>query len=1126
MLFAFLIQTETPAQVIKFQSVGGAGGFAAQANNGTLKHSGVLGTVVSQGTGVSNQAGFFWGNPDFRPAQQTSAVLLSGLAPTQLTLNWSNGNGTRRIVVGRAGSAVTATIASGNYYTANAAFGSGTEVGTGNFVVYEGMGSTVTVTTLSPSVVYYFKAFEYNGKYGSSNVNIEYQAGDAAGNPVSQTTLATAPTSAPSALAFSLVTKNQSTLSWTNGDGANRLVIVKQGNAVNAQPANGMVYIANAAFGLGVDLGASNFVSFNAATNQVTLTGLLPNTLYYYQIVEYKGSGADNNYLTATTTSASQLTLTVEPLAKTESSITQTSFAANWDAVTGAVNYYVDVSDNANFTTFVASNQNRKITGLLTASVTGLAGGTNYYYRVRAENAAGQSANSNTIKILTVPATPVQAVSTAITTTSFMANWSASSSATDYFIDVATDANFTQLVSGYDNLQIAGTTSLAVSALKAGTNYYMRVRAKNTSGISTNSTAYNQITIPVAPVLLDTDTQLTDPTSFVAQWNAVTGASGYDVAILKVLNDNTTQFVSMVSSQNISAKISGLPSSQLYQYSVQAKNAGGSSASSNSKYARTKDSNGQSSVPKITVDATQSAISSIQAAVAGGIGTVLPIQLFFKHRSIVKAGKFVSEAPVSLASINTSNKQTIDASWADELGIEYYFVARDAANQVDSTASTLLYKSFTSEVVPTIKSISGGSQVTYGMFSIPAELTSNRIDDVFQPVIAQYGGYTKTKWRMFHYQGGKYVEYKAGLETIDKGLGYWLTSVEVPADVKITGSVIKASQTSPFKITLEQGWNQIGNPFPFNIDWTAMQTANAAAGLNSLWLFEGGNYVKKTVLATWKGAFVYSDKGGEISFPVSTKTTASGRVEEKIELTLTPDSDSWQLPLQLELNDQATATSVGMHPQANRSKDKYDEITIPRFISYLEMDTDHKEFFASHFATDVVPTEKTKEWIFDMASSLKEGTAKLTWPQAELAKSQANFLLIDLLNQQWLDMKTTPTYSFEWKEGRQLKLVYSKEGELNPGITLLGQAYPNPFASEVTIPLLLEKENMDIQIQVYDLLGKHLKTVAKQFAQAGAQSFVWDGKDEQGNDVSAGLLLYRLSDGKNNSYQVKKMIKK
>jgi hypothetical protein len=279
------------------------------------------------------------------------------------------------------------------------------------------------------------------------------------------------------------------------------------------------------------------------------------------------------------------------------------------------------------------------------------------------------------------------------------------------------------------------------------------------------------------------------------------------------------------------------------------------------------------------------------------------------------------------------------------------------------------------------------------------------------------------------------------------------------------------------------------------------------------------------VLASWKGAFVYSDKGGEISFPLATKTTASGRVEQT-ELALTPDSDSWQLPMQLELLDLTTTTSVGMHSLAKQSKDKYDEITMPRFIGYLEMNTNHKEFFTSRFSTDVVPTEKGNIWTFDMASSEKEGTAKLSWPQAELVKSQANFLLIDLNNQQWLDMKTMPSYSFEWKEGRQLKLVYSKEGELNSGITLLGQAYPNPFGNEVTIPLLLEKGNMDIQIQVFDLLGKHIKTLGKQFEKAGPQALSWDGKDEQGNEVSSGLLLYRLLDAKNNSYQVKKMIKK
>jgi lysophospholipase L1-like esterase len=73
-----------------------------------------------------------------------------------------------------------------------------------------------------------------------------------------------------------------------------------------------------------------------------------------------------------------------------------------------------------------------------------------------------------------------------ITQTSFTANWSTSTDVTGYFLDVATDAAFTTLIPGFNNLSVA-SISLSVSGLTPGTNYFYRVRAKYAGGTSGNS---------------------------------------------------------------------------------------------------------------------------------------------------------------------------------------------------------------------------------------------------------------------------------------------------------------------------------------------------------------------------------------------------------------------------------------------------------------------------------------------------------------------------------------------------------------------------------------------------------------------------------------------------------------
>ncbi len=96
------------------------------------------------------------------PTTQASTFTSSAITPTTATVGWTRGNGNNVLVVARATTAVNADPASGTIYTANAAFGSGTQIGTGNFVVYNGALSTLNLTGLTSGTTYHFALYEYN----------------------------------------------------------------------------------------------------------------------------------------------------------------------------------------------------------------------------------------------------------------------------------------------------------------------------------------------------------------------------------------------------------------------------------------------------------------------------------------------------------------------------------------------------------------------------------------------------------------------------------------------------------------------------------------------------------------------------------------------------------------------------------------------------------------------------------------------------------------------------------------------------------------------------------------------------------------------------------------------------
>jgi len=89
--------------------------------------------------------------------------------------------------------------------------------------------------------------------------------------------------------------------------------------------------------------------------------------------------------------------------------------------------------------------------------------------------------DGNDIVITIVPAAPIATTATNASLTAFTANWNASSGATGYYLDVATDAGFSNFGSGgFQNLDVGNVTTYNVTSL-TGSTYYYRVRASSAS---------------------------------------------------------------------------------------------------------------------------------------------------------------------------------------------------------------------------------------------------------------------------------------------------------------------------------------------------------------------------------------------------------------------------------------------------------------------------------------------------------------------------------------------------------------------------------------------------------------------------------------------------------------------
>lgn len=99
------------------------------------------------------------------PASNITTIPSTG----SVTLNFTKGNGNRRLIVARTSSNSMVSPVDTSFYTANSIFGNGTNIGSNNFIVYGDTGSNVTITGLAFGQVYNFTIYEYNGIGGYSN---------------------------------------------------------------------------------------------------------------------------------------------------------------------------------------------------------------------------------------------------------------------------------------------------------------------------------------------------------------------------------------------------------------------------------------------------------------------------------------------------------------------------------------------------------------------------------------------------------------------------------------------------------------------------------------------------------------------------------------------------------------------------------------------------------------------------------------------------------------------------------------------------------------------------------------------------------------------------------------------
>jgi phosphodiesterase/alkaline phosphatase D-like protein len=311
------------------------------------------------------------------------------------------------------------------------------------------------------------------------------------------------------------------------------------------------------------------------STTEIVIN-LLPQTTYYYRL-QSRIAGITSSYSNTIAVVTSSLGV---PVATSASAVTLTSFTANWNASSGATSYLLSIATDAGFASFVTGFNDLEL-NVTSLTISGLVPNTNYFYKIKAKNGTIVSVPSNTISVTTssIPI-PVADPATNVSVLSFQANWQAVPSATSYFLDIATDAAFTNLVTGYNGKNIVGVFEV-VSGLVPTATYYYRVRAQGLGSTSNNSNVINVTMLPLPPTVA-TAASTVQADRFTSNWNSIPEAASY---LLDVATDN--MFTNILPSYNgveiltTNLAVTGLDIRRNHFYRVRTKRGAVSSVNSN-----------------------------------------------------------------------------------------------------------------------------------------------------------------------------------------------------------------------------------------------------------------------------------------------------------------------------------------------------------------------------------------------------------------------------------------------------------------------------------------------------------------------------------------------------------------
>lgn len=419
--------------------------------------------------------------------------------------------------------------------------------------------------------------------------------------------------------------------------------------------------------------------------------------------------------------------------------------------------------------------------------------------------------------------------------------------------------------------------------------------------------------------------------------------------------------------------------------------------------------------------------------------------------------------------------------------------------------------------------VHGTEANAYRMLSFPLEITDSSPQAVLEDNL---GIYDPKNWKFFYWNTTKnqYDEYPS-TGNLMSGRAFWLiTSLE---NISIdTGPGISVRPDEVFVVPLRRGWNDIGMPFNFDVEWQDILLASAADTQKIIgpYTYQGRWLLppEVTVLKPWEGYSFYTEYD-DISLAIPALEARKGLYKQPLPAVF--KRASWVVSVEARQDSSMDlANYFGLADGATDTWDYgLDFVEPPAVGQYISLffPRDQWEMKADRYASDFRPLRKGDNWDFSVESDDAEAEVKLTFKKVKSTNYPLEITLVDKDANISVSLNRDSTYSFRFSQSgvsRNFRIYAGTSEYLEqhqedlpsaPSDFMLVQNYPNPFNGSTIISYQLP-EDTEMSLAIYNLLAQRVKLIYSGRQPQGFYQYHWDARDEGGQDLGTGIYILRL----------------